>query len=322
VTDLALDDSLPPPDPGDHEPRPRFRDRVWLHVLLFVLTCAATTFVGLGYYSSFLSDLGTLQVSAGLRSIGYGAWFSVPLMTIITAHEFGHYLACRRYGIDASLPYYLPMIPLSFLPLGILSGTLGAVIRIREPIYSKRALFDMAIAGPIAGFVVAVPALFLGMWLSKTGTLSPGFGVIEFGEPLGFRLAQYLTFGGLPSGVALNAHPTAMAAWWGLFLTMFNLIPVLQLDGGHIAYAVLGRRSAVLTQIVLVFLIGLAIYDHIWALPAAILGGLVFWLGPHHPPVLDEDLPLDRTRRRVATLAVVMFVFSFTPVPIQILLSN
>jgi membrane-associated protease RseP (regulator of RpoE activity) len=300
------------------EPR-KFQDRRWLHALLFGLTVLSTTYVGLFYYVGFLGELGSRSVTfSPWASAGYGAWFSVPLLAIMTAHELGHYLACRYYRIDASLPYYIPMLPIPFLPLGVLTGTLGAVIRIREPMHRKHILFDIGIAGPIAGFVVTVPLLVAGLMLSTTAPLPPGFTGLEFGEPLGFKLAQWATVGALGEGRGLNAHPMAMAAWWGLFVTAFNLIPLFQLDGGHISYAVLGRHSARMTYATLAAMAALAVYSPGWRFITIILAILIYRLGPHHPPVIDEDAPLCRARRALAVFAIVMFVLSFTPVPIDI----
>ena len=297
----------------------KFQDRRWLHALLFGITALSTTYVGLFYYAGFLGELGSKTVTFDAwSSLGFGAWFSLPLLAIMTAHELGHYLACRYYRIDASLPYYIPMIPLPFLPLGALTGTLGAVIRIRESMHRKHILFDIGIAGPIAGFVVTVPLLIAGLALSTTARLPPGFSGLEFGEPLGFQLAQWATFGVLAEGHGLNAHPMAMAAWWGLFVTAFNLIPLFQLDGGHISYAVLGRHSARMTYATLAVMAALAIYSPGWRFITILLAILIYRLGPDHPPVIDEDAPLSPARRALAVFAVVMFVLSFTPVPIDI----
>ena len=228
------DTYAPPPEPQ------KFKDRTWLHVLLLVLTAATTTLTGLVHYAAFLSELGARTVSAGWASLGYGAWYSATILAILGAHEMGHYLACRYYRVDASLPFFIPA-------LGVLTGTFGAVIRIREPILFKRALFDIGIAGPIAGFVVAVPALFLGLWLSNLVALPRGFSGLELGEPLLFKTASWLVWGTPPPGMTVNMHPMAFAAWFGLLATALNLFPIAQLDGGHISYAVLGRRSTYVT---------------------------------------------------------------------------
>jgi membrane-associated protease RseP (regulator of RpoE activity) len=279
--------------------------------LLFALTAATTTLTGLAHYAAFLSDLGAKTVSAGWASLGYGAWYSGTILAILGAHEMGHYLACRYYRVDASLPFFIPA-------LGVLTGTFGAVIRIREPILYKRALFDIGIAGPIAGFVVAVPALFLGVWLSNVVPLPRNFSGLELGEPLLFKAASWLIWGTPPEGMTVNMHPMAFAAWFGLLATALNLFPIAQLDGGHISYAVLGRRSTYVTFGALACAVALTTVSYSWLVWVAMIVGMLFLAGPRHPPVMDELLPLDRTRVTLAILAVVMFAVCFTPAPIEL----
>src|SRR6202030_1767126 len=173
-----------------------------------------------------------------------GLWYSATILAILGCHEMGHYLACRYYDVDASLPFFLPA------PL-LLTGTFGAFIRIREPIPTKRMLFDIGIAGPIAGFVVAVPALFIGLWMSRLVQLPPDFSGVSLGEPLLFKLASQLVWGTTADTVSLNLHPIGFAAWFGLLATALNLFPIGQLDGGHISYAVLGRRSSYVTLVMI-----------------------------------------------------------------------
>lgn len=320
------------PDPGSHVPfesaehrpfvgepytrpepaPPKFQDRRWLHALLFLLTIATTTVTGLLHYAGFLSDFGAKTVSAGWASIGYGAWYSATILAILGAHEMGHYLACRYYRVDASLPYFIPA-------LGVLTGTFGAVIRIREPILYKRQLFDIGIAGPIAGFVVAVPALFLGLWLSNVVALPRNFSGLELGEPLLFKMASWLIWGTPPAGQTVNMHPMVFAAWFGLLATALNLFPIAQLDGGHISYAVLGRRSTHVTFGALACAVALTTISYSWLLWVAMIVVMLVLAGPRHPPVMDEQVPLDRTRMALAVFAVVMFALCFTPAPIELL---
>ncbi len=302
----------PYPAPAAPVDLPRYRDRVWLHAALLILTFLTTTLTGLGHYAAFLSEFGARHVSAGWASIGYGCWYSLTILAILGAHEMGHYVACRYYRIDASLPFFIPM-------LGVLTGTFGAVIRIREPILHKRALFDIGIAGPIAGFVVAVPALFLGMWLSNAVPLPRSFSGLELGEPLLFRAAAWLIWGTPPEGLALNMHPVAFAAWFGLLATALNLFPIAQLDGGHIAYAVFGRRSTMVTYGALIVAAVLTTVSLSWLVWTLMIVVMLFIAGARHPPVLDEDVALDPARRRLAIFAAVMFALCFTPAPIELL---
>ena len=188
----ARDDSDLLAPPTAWHPRPKFQDRVWLHVLLFLLTVASTTFVGANYYAAFLSGFSGATPSISAASLLlHGFWYSGTVLAILGCHEMGHYFACRYYDVDASLPFFLPM------PIAP-TCTLGAVIRIREPIPTKRMLFDIGIAGPIAGFVVAVPALFIGLWMSHVVRIPDDFSGVSLGEPLLFKLISQLMWGSTP----------------------------------------------------------------------------------------------------------------------------
>src|SRR5688500_2768267 len=191
-------------------PRQRFQHKTWKHVLLFVATLVTTTMAGACHYEAFVSDFNRVPVTPDLSGfLLNGLWYSVTILAILGAHEFGHYYLCRKYNVDATLPY--------FLPAPLLTGTLGAVIRIREPFPTRTALFDIGVAGPIGGFIVLVPALFIGMMLSKLTTEPPiSAGLVALGEPMLFRLAERLVFGALPEGQALNIHPIVFAAWFGM----------------------------------------------------------------------------------------------------------
>ncbi len=296
------------------QPTPKFRDRVWLHVLLFTLTAASTTLVGAGHYASFLGDFsgarGLPMPFAALLLRGF--WYSATILAILGCHELGHYFACRYYDVDASLPFFLPVPP------PMLTGTLGAFIRIREPIPSKRMLFDIGIAGPIAGFLVAVPALFIGLSMSHVVRVpADSTGLLELGEPLLFKFASWVLWGTQPDGYSLNMHPVAFAAWFGLLATALNLFPIGQLDGGHISYAVLGRRSTYVTFAMLGVALVLAYTYSSWLVWTGLMFAMLVMFGPRHPQVRDEHVPLDRTRLILALVALAMFVLCFTPAPIQ-----
>ena len=263
-------------------------------VLLFAATVLSTVWAGGGRFG-FWAD---------------GAIYSASILAILGAHEMGHYVACRYYRVDASLPYFLPM------PV-LLTGTLGAFIRIRDQIPGKRALFDIGIAGPIAGFVVAIPILVAGMALSEEVLIEPGS--LWFGEPLLLQFAAWLTHGSLPDGYTLAMHPAAFAAWFGLLATAINLFPIGQLDGGHITYAVLGPRSTWVTVGGVLALIGLSFLSSAWIVWAVLTVLMLLLFGPRHPRTADEDVPLDRGRLWLAILALVMLIVCFTPVPIELL---
>jgi membrane-associated protease RseP (regulator of RpoE activity) len=291
--------------------RPRVRNRVWIHVGLLLLTVVTTTWVGAEHYVAYLLDFRDRQVLLPLTGLLIrGFWYSGTILAILGAHELGHYFACRYYGIDASLPYFIPApIPLT--------GTLGAFIRIRQPIITKRMLFDIGVAGPFAGFLVAVPALFIGLSLSHVAWVPPNMTGVELGEPLLFKAASWLLWGHIREGYSLNLHPMAFAAWFGLLATALNLFPIGQLDGGHVSYAVLGRRSSIVTLVMILVAIGLTFVSMSWLFWTVLMIGMLLAFGPHHPRTLDEDLPLDPRRRFLALLAFGIFVICFTPAPIQ-----
>ncbi len=313
--------SFPPTLPRDPEPYfvppvvPR-RDRLWLHSLLLLLTVFTTTVVGaihhLSFTAGFNGDGAALGLAAfrDLRFYFRGLWYSATILAILGCHEMGHYLACRWYRVDATLPFFLPA------PL-VLTGTLGAFIRIRSRIPSKRALFDIAAAGPFAGFVVAVPALFMGLAMSAVERVPPDFSGIELGEPLLFRGASWLIWGSLPDGLSVNMHPMAFAAWFGLLATALNLFPIGQLDGGHISHAVLGRRSTVVTLTMVGCAIGLTFVSTSWLVWTFLMVVMLLAMGPRHPPTLDEDTPLDTGRVWLAVFALIILIVCFTPVPIE-----
>ena len=290
--------------------RPKFQDRVWLHVLLLVLTVASTTFAGVGHYLSFQSNFLPLDLRFTPGLLLRGAWYSATILAILGCHELGHYFACRYYDVDASLPFFLPVTV-------VMTGTLGAFIRIREPIRTKRMLFDIGIAGPIAGFAVAVPALFIGLSMSRVVRLPPSFTGFELGEPLLFKLASTLLWGTQPDGYSLNLHPMAFAAWFGLLATALNLFPIGQLDGGHISYAVFGRRSTYVTFAMIGIELVLTYFSTSWLVWTVLMIGMLVAFGPRHPRTFDEHLSLDRTRLILALVALVMFIVCFTPAPIE-----
>jgi len=287
---------------------------VWLHFLLFALTVVSTTMVGASQYAAFLDDFqGSSALPMPVPALFLrGLWYSGTILAILGCHELGHYFACRYYDVDASLPFFIP-VPF------FLTGTMGAFIRIREPIPSKKMLFDIGIAGPIAGFVIAVPALFIGLAMSHVVRLpTNSSGILELGEPLLFKFASWLLWGSQPDGYSLNMHPMAFAAWFGMLATALNLFPIGQLDGGHVSYSVLGPRySTYVTFAMLCVAVGLAFFAASWIVWTGMIVLMLVLFGPRHPRVFDEETPLDVTRLWLAAFAVVMFVLCFTPAPIR-----
>ncbi len=303
-------------EPGNGLSRPPVaapRDPLWRSLVLFFLTVLATMWAGQLHYLGFYLDPGAVELPWTRWELFLrGAWYSAPILAILGAHELGHYYACRYYQVDASRPYFLPM------PV-LLTGTLGAFIRIRQQVQSKRALFDIGIAGPIAGFLVAVPILLIGASMSRMVQL-PSQGEVEFiGEPLLVQFAIWLNFGTRPDGYDVVFHPMAFAAWFGLLATALNLFPIGQLDGGHISYAVLGRKSTAVTLAATATVVALAFISMSWILWAALMVVMLLAFGPRHPRTFDEDIPLDRTRLWLAGFALLMFVLCFTPVPLSVI---
>jgi len=227
------------------------------------------------------------------------------LIGILLVHELGHFFACRYYGIDSSYPY--------FLPAPTLIGTFGAFIRIRSPILNRKALFDVGISGPVAGFVLALPILAAGIYFSKVVPGAQKDALIIFGNPPLMKFLIALFHPGVPAGNLL-LNPVALAAWVGLFATALNLLPIGQLDGGHIIYSLSSEKHRRISQVTGIALFVMAIFFwHGWIAFAL----LVFFLGYRHPPLLDSWTPLDRTRRAWAIIALIIFLLCFTPMPLS-----
>jgi len=315
---------LPRPECALQHASPRFeaseppvcappKQRLWLHGFLLLLTLFTTTLVGAHMQYTFSHNLPFVDLekyteifTVGLRSPSLflsGLPFSLTLLTILMAHELGHYLACVYYGIDATLPFFLPA------PTPV-TGTFGAFIRIRSAIRSKRILFDVGIAGPLAGFIFLLPALGVGLAFSK---VLPGInrqGTIHLGMPALQWLAERLIFPGVPAQ-DVYLHPVARAAWVGMFATALNLLPVGQLDGGHVVYALLGRAQKWITNI---FLVGLLPMGRLWS-------GWWFWaillflFARKHPPLYDQsEIGVSRTRLGVLALCIFILCFMIAPI--------
>lgn len=256
------------------------------HIVLFVLTVLSTYLVG-------------------------GASYSIAIMTILLAHELGHYFMSRSYGIPSTLPFF---IPFPFSPF----GTFGAIIKMKGIVINKKALFDIGAAGPLSGFIVAVPCAFIGMKLSTVGVASANTEYLRLGDPLLFKLFEWLIVRPLP-GQEVLLHPIGYAGWVGLFVTALNLLPVGQLDGGHIIYAVFGEKSRWAYGLSIAALVALTIfYNPGWL--ALIILLLIF--GMRHPRPFDEETPIDPKRKAVALLMLLVFLLSFTPTPFPDLTAN
>jgi len=285
------------------------------HLGLFLLTVLTTTTVGADHYVVFLESFGTTHVSLSWLQLALGGlWFSVPFLGFLTAHEFGHYFAARWHGLRPSLPYYLP----APLPL---TGSLGAVIVFRGHFPNRRVLFDFAAGGPFAGFIVAAIALGCGLSWSPPAKFPDRLvgSWMEMGEPLLFQWLSHAIVGPVRDGWAVNLHPTALAGWLGLLFTMMNLVPISQLDGGHIAYAAVRRHSRWLTiggfATLIFFIVWWQAYS--WILWVVLLLVIVRMVGWEHPASLDDDVPLDPIRIGLVLLLIVIFALCFMPVPLS-----
>jgi membrane-associated protease RseP (regulator of RpoE activity) len=320
---ILLVEKPPAPPPAN----PRTNLLMFLLTVVSVMLTGAQIPAGVPVPEDFFGILGLM-----VRYIYTGWPFALALLSILLAHEFGHYFAGRYHKTDVSLPFFIP------LPFSLL-GTMGAVINMRELPKNKRTLLDIGIAGPLAGLAVSIPVLFIGLALSETSIIQPsnGGGFLEGNSAL-YLLAKWIVFGqllpapldynGLPpflywlgfiftgspvpyGGLDVLIHPVALAGWAGILVTSLNLIPAGQLDGGHILYALFGRKVARALPLILALLIGLGFFWAGWWLWA----GLLFFFGRTHPETLDEITELDPRRRALAWLMILIFLLVFTPVP-------
>jgi membrane-associated protease RseP (regulator of RpoE activity) len=281
------------------------------HLVLFLLTAVTTTVAGALQYAGFQQTFGDSRVQLTFWQLaGGGLFFSVPFLAFLTAHEFGHYGMARLHGLRPSLPYYLP----APLPM---TGSLGAVIVFRGHFPNRRVLFDFAAGGPIAGFVVAVIASAVGLRWSPIVKVAPTAGAITLGNPLAFQWLSDAILGPVRAGYDVSLHPTAFAGWLGLLFTMMNLVPVLQLDGGHIAYALFRRHSRWVTVAGLLAIawavVGLGAWT--WSLWFVLLLVMMRLIGWEHPRPLDDDLPLDPARLIAAAAVLAIMIVCFMSVP-------
>ncbi|MEJ2757291.1 MAG: site-2 protease family protein [Anaerolineales bacterium] len=310
----------------------------WVNLVMFVLTLFSVLFAGAMYsYDGPVPNDTMGSILTLLKHLDTGLPFALSMLAILLAHEFGHYLAARYHKTAVTLPYFIPM------PISIL-GTLGAFIQLKEPPKNRRILHDIGVAGPLAGLVVALPILFVGLALSPVEVIqaptAAGTGFMLEGNSIFYLAAKYIVHGellpapqsyggvspvlywlrylftGHPApfgGLDVMMHPLAWAGWAGLLVTALNLLPVGQLDGGHALYVLLGRKARRAVPIVLGALFLLGFVWQGWWLWAA----LIYFLGQRHAEPLDQITPLDSRRRTIAIVVLVLFVLLFTPIPLQ-----
>ncbi len=316
--------------PRKPDPKPA---RVSVNIILFILTVLSVLYVGQQPVGEMPNDT-LAQILFFAKALLSGWPYALSLMSILLAHEFGHYLMSRYHKTPATLPYF---IPLPIAPL----GTMGAAIVMQGTPKNKRVLFDIGVAGPLAGILVALPVLFIGLSLSHLDIIRPVSGMYQEGNSLLYLLAKYLTFGKLlPAPASLGdvtpfmywlkyfftgrpypigatdvlISPVAFAGWAGLLVTALNLIPAGTLDGGHVVYSWFGERAAKAFPYIFVALIALGIFWNGWWIWAVLL----LWLGRVHAEPLDQITPLDLNRRAIAALVILLFILTFSPVPFAV----
>lgn len=268
--------------------------RVFWPAILFLATCGSTFFVG---------SLNSGAFSEGLK-------YSACLMTILVCHEMGHFLQTRRYSVPASLPWFLP------LPLPPI-GTLGAVIGMDARVGDRKALFDIGISGPLAGLVPTLIFLIMGLQDASVQRLNPlAQPDVMYGEPLLFRFLAWLKFGPIPEDHIVVIGPMAFAAWVGLLVTSLNLMPIGQLDGGHILYALLRRNAHFIASALLFAAIGAVIAFRLYGWSPILF--LLFLMGPKHPPTANDYAPLGMWRILLGWLTLAFIFIGFTPMPLQV----
>lgn len=284
-------------------------------LVLFILTCLSTFIVG-GIHGPFVPTPGQFQLLYyHILSMGWptflsnGFSYAGPLMLILLSHEMGHYLQSRRYHIPATRPLFIPM-PMS--PF----GTMGAVILQRGGIANRKQMFDIAVSGPLAGLVFAIPFAYWGLLNSTVETVLPESGVLSFGEPLILKWMITLVHGPLAENQEIVLNPMLFAGWVGIFITALNLIPIGQLDGGHILYTLIGKRANIAARLFLFSAIGYMIYSNEFAYSLLIL--LLVFFGVTHPPTADDTVKLGPMRTTIGWLTLAFFIVGFTVTPITI----
>jgi membrane-associated protease RseP (regulator of RpoE activity) len=303
----------------------------YLHIVLFALTFCFTLMAGANFKG--------IDVFQHPAQIWEGLDFSFPLMTILLTHELAHYIAAKKHHIEATLPYFIPLPPTPNIPT---IGTLGAFIKMRSPIRTRRALVDVGAAGPIAGFLLSLAVTVIGLSYSSIVPVQGAKGVLGLGDSLLFSFLTRLVIGVPPESHEILLQPMAFAGWLGFFVTSLNLIPIGQLDGGHIAFAFLGKRHRLLSRILVATLLIMGViailqvvanvaevslpngmsqlinrFPDLWA-GWAFWGAIMLILGIKHPPVIHWEIPLDGRRRFVGAIAFIIFIITFMPAPFKI----
>ena len=274
-----------------------------VHWILFLLTVFTTLLAG--------AIMEGAQILDNPLDLIKGVPFSFTLMFILGTHEFGHYYYAQKHKVDASLPFFIPAPPFLFL-----IGTFGAFIKIKSPIYRKDALLQIGAAGPIAGFIIAVPALILGLFLSDIVEKSDIQGALILGDSILMKILTWVTHPDLMESQDIMLHPIAFAGWIGLLVTMLNLLPIGQLDGGHVAYAMLGEKQKLIGQAAFILLVPLSFLSINWLVWGLVL--LLLMRTVKHPPIQDIHIPLSESDKRIGYICLLIFILCFIPAPFKI----
>ncbi len=286
--------------------KPKVKIRpIWINIVLLIATVFTTTLAGsLQWASIYGADfIDILNPSYLLDGFFY---FSIPLLSILGIHEMGHYLTSKKHNLDSSLPYFIP------LPPPFILGTFGALISTREPIPNRKTLLDVGISGPIAGFIVAIPVCFIGLFLMQSNPILPSGNEESFVIVFPLLLQGISSLFNIPPEAII--HPTLFAGWVGLFLTSVQLLPIGQLDGGHVSRALLKEKSKYMGYIVIAGILILGLFFTGWLFFAFVI---LFLIGTKHQPPLNEISPLDNKRKMLAIAAFIIFIICFAPIPMS-----
>ncbi len=274
------------------------RKRLLLHLVLFIVTFFTTVLAG--------ALQSGVNILAEPEKFYEGLPFALTLMSILLAHELSHYVASRKHNVQATLPY--------FIPAPTLIGTFGAFIKMKSPVTTRKALLDIGISGPLAGFIISLIVSVMGLYLSKVIPIQETKEALSLGDSLLFSTLSQLILDYQPGAQDVLLHPVAFAGWIGFFVTSLNLLPIGQLDGGHVAYALFGERHAYLSKLLIpiLFLLGIFLWEG-WAIWAIVL----LILGLKHPPIYHSEVPLDGKRRFLGWLGFFIFLITFIPEPFK-----
>ena len=289
-----------------HKPKIKKRP-IWINIVLLIATIITTTIAG-SILWGMLYGAGWEEILSPSYLINGFAFFSIPLMLILGIHEMGHYITSKKHNLDTSLPYFIPVPP----PI-LMLGTFGAIISTREPIPNRKTLLDVGISGPICGFLVAIPVCIIGLFLMQQNPIPIPSGAASFSVTFPLLLQGLSNFFTIPENTLM--HPTLFAGWVGLFLTSLNLLPVGQLDGGHVARALLKEKHKYASWIVLFSVISLGLFYEGWFFIAIII---ILFIGTQHQPPLNEITRLDTKRKLLGLVILIVFILSFAPIPFSV----